>query len=160
MVPFISKFFGRTELDPDTGCIEWQGAITSTTGYGKAFYEGKRIDTHRVSWMLTHGEIPPRMDICHKCDNRKCVNPRHLFVGTRSENMRDARDKGRLNLSALHAAHPVVLSDDDVREIDRRLTAGETQASIAADFGVKRQTISKIKLRQKPRYRAILGERA
>jgi hypothetical protein len=155
---YIVKFFSRVEMDENTGCHEWQGAITAATGYGKvAFSDGSRIDTHRVSWMLTHGEIPKGMDVCHKCDNRRCVNPLHLFLGTRSQNMIDARDKGRLNLAPAHAAHPVVLTDDEVREIDRRARAGEVQQNIAADFGVKRQTVSKILLRQKPRYQRLLG---
>ena len=153
----IVRFFSRTTCDTSTGCVEWQGA-SSPTGYGKVKFEGKARDTHRVSWLLTHGDIPPATDVCHRCDNRICVNPRHLFLGSRSENMRDARDKGRLNLAAARAAHPNALSDEAVREIDRRIRTGEPQSAIAADFGVHRQTVSKIKHRQLPRYRALLGE--
>jgi hypothetical protein len=154
----IVHFFSRTTSDATTGCVEWQGA-SSPTGYGKVKHEGRAIDTHRASWLLTHGDIPPRTDVCHTCDNRICVNPRHLFLGSRSDNMRDARDKGRLNLAAARAAHPNALTDEQVREIDRRVRTGRwTQAEIAADFGVHRQTVSKIKCRQLPRYRALLGE--
>jgi len=149
------KLFART-ITTAEGCMEWQGAITSTTGYGKVKLGDRRIDTHRASWILTNGEIPDGLFICHKCDNRPCINPAHLFLGTRSDNMRDAYDKGRLNMKALVDAHPVKLTDDDVREIDRRLQDGEDSFVIAADFGVARQTVSKIKLRQRDRYARIL----
>jgi hypothetical protein len=154
----IVRFFSRTLTDTQTGCVEWQGA-SSPTGYGKVKFDGKARDTHRVSWMLTHGDIPPATDVCHKCDNRICVNPRHLFLGSRADNMRDAQNKGRLNLAAARAAHPKALSDTDVREIDRLVAIGlYSQEYIAARFGVHRQTVSKIKHRQLPRYRALLGE--
>lgn len=151
---YLAKFYARTE-PTGTGCLEWQGAINST-GYGKVKMDGRAIDTHRVSWMLTHGDIPVGMDVCHSCDNRKCVNPRHLFIGTRAENMRDARDKGRLNLEPALAAHPEFLTDAQVIEIHHRAVAGESQAAIAAEFGVVRQTVSRIKHRTSPRYRRLI----
>lgn len=150
------QFFARTEYVPATGCMEWQGAITKSTGYGKAGHDGRPMDTHRISWMLTRGPIPQGMDICHTCDNRKCVNPDHLFVGTRSENMLDAKRKGRLKLDRLYEAHYVNLSDDQVREIDARHSAGEARASIAAEFGVSPTTVSKIKHRRLKRYALLL----
>jgi len=157
---YIVKFFSRTEMNEATGCHEWQGAITSTTGYGKVYFDGKRVDTHRVSWLLAHGDIPKGMDVCHRCDNRKCVNPRHLFLGTRSDNMRDALAKGRLNIAALTASHYTTLTDEQVRDIYRRIWAGEDRQALANEYGVSPTTVSKIKHRQLKRYERLLEERA
>ena len=101
---FLASFYARTKLNEATGCFEWQGAV-SPTGYGKVKLDGKAVDTHRASWLITHGQIDAGMMICHKCDNRVCVNPLHLFCGSRSDNMRDAYMKGRLegSLSAARA---------------------------------------------------------
>ena len=79
----------------ESGCWEWQGAI-SDTGYGALTIKGKTIHAHRYSYQINIGDIPKGMFICHKCDNRKCVNPNHFFLGTNGDNMLDAREKGRM----------------------------------------------------------------
>lgn len=151
------RFYGMT-LANEVGCMEWQGAISSSVGYGKVRFHGVPTDTHRVSWMLSRGPIPVGMDVCHTCDNRACVNPLHLFLGSRKQNMVDAAAKGRTSVARAVAAHPVKLSDQAIREIDALASQGVAHDAIAARYKVARQTVSKIILRQRPRYVALLGE--
>jgi hypothetical protein len=91
-----ANFSSRTEVDSATGCWIWKGAINSR-GYGVIHTEGRQQRAHRVAWYLRHGVYPPNdRFVCHRCDNPKCVNPDHLFIGTGTDNMQDAKSKGRL----------------------------------------------------------------
>ena len=83
------------------------------------------------------------MQVCHHCDNRACVRVSHLFLGTRSDNMRDAASKGRIGVSRGESHPDAVLTDEIVRMSRIRFGAGETCQQIAADFGVNYDTLRK-----------------
>ena len=79
----------------ESGCWEWQ-ASTVTGGYGQfGISNGFNRMAHRVAWTFANGEIPEATEVCHQCDNRKCCRPRHLFLGSRKDNMQDMVAKRR-----------------------------------------------------------------
>jgi hypothetical protein len=95
--PLEERFWAKVDKSGD--CWLWTGATGGKDGYGK-IQRGRRgmgyLWAHRVAFDLEYGAIPLGLQVLHRCDNPLCVRPEHLFLGTRSDNMRDAANKGRL----------------------------------------------------------------
>lgn len=136
------------------GCWEW-AAAKFRRGYG-CIWEGgaygRTLSAHRVAYRLFVGEIPDGMCVLHKCDNRGCVKPSHLFLGNQTDNMRDMSAKGRGGRSRGEVNGVSRLTRGDVADIRRRLKLGETQKSVAAAYGVAKNTISSVHLRRNWRW--------
>lgn len=88
------RFFEKVETSES--CWKWRGSL-APNGYGQFFRAVGSRQAHRISWEYEHGEIPEGLHVCHTCDNRRCVRPSHLFLGTRSDNMKDMVIKNRHN---------------------------------------------------------------
>lgn len=88
----VERFLAQVEKR-ETGCHEWTGHTTE--GYGGLNINGKGYRAHRVSYRFFVGPIPDGLMVLHKCDNTRCVNPEHLFVGTARDNVHDMISKGR-----------------------------------------------------------------
>ncbi len=91
MDDFKKAFWENTKKEGN--CVVWQGLISN--GYGQVYKDGKTRWAHRVAWEITNGSIPKGLNVLHKCDNKPCVNPEHLFLGTQSDNLKDSVRKGR-----------------------------------------------------------------
>jgi hypothetical protein len=137
----FTKFWRR---DDGTGCWNWTGAITRL-GYGHFYFEGRQRLAHRVAWFLRYGERPTEgIQVCHRCDNRRCVNPDHLFLGTHTDNMRDCVAKGRARRASQVGSQntAAIFSDEQVRRI---LRDGRKLREIADEYECAVSTISMIK---------------
>lgn len=158
-----ARFTKKFLMDTKTGCWNWT-ASTINSGYGVIGTGPHKVETaHRVSWRIYRGPIPNDLWVLHKCDNRRCVNPDHLYLGTIRDNAQDvmrrgkpycfhlrshitpevdARRKAALPRGAAHHRSGAVLSAEEVCAIR---AAHGSQRAIASQFGITQQNVSKIR---------------
>jgi hypothetical protein len=141
--PVEERFWEKCEVRGSNECWLWRAGC-SPNGYGRinlGTHEGVEL-AHRLAWTLMRGPIPTGLSVCHHCDNPPCVNPAHLFLGTRADNLADMKQKER------HARGERMgsakLTEMDVRAIWNLLGRGVTHSTIASMYDVSNSTITNI----------------
>jgi len=130
---FVDKI-NRTSLSLDA-CWLWNGAV-SRNGYGNFWIDGQWVNSHRISYQLFISDIPNGFCVLHKCDTKRCVNPYHLFLGTRQDNMKDYHTKFE---------RPHKFSDNQIEQIfDLYNNKNCSQSEIANIFNTAQTVIGKI----------------
>lgn len=138
------RFWANVQKGGPGECWLWTGLLTDK-GYGRVFSNGRYLGAHRFSYRLHEGPVPKGLFVCHRCDNPRCVNPDHLWLGTNADNMADMAEKGRANHEPrmLGESHTrAKLTEKKVREIRRLRREGLTLEAIAKQYGVCFQTVS------------------
>ena len=154
VTPLRVRFDAKWKLDESTGCWMWT-ASCDRFGYGQ-IAQGDGLSpyrAHRVAWELYVGPIPRGLFVLHNCedkhagffDNRRCVNPSHMFLGTHQDNAEDKSRKGRCRTAAVPArTNPVRLSAGSVRMIRERRGGGETISALARELRVSRKAVKSV----------------
>jgi hypothetical protein len=136
--PLAIRFWKKVSIDEPDKCWLWTGSGSKSGGYGKITNNQKNqrpMNAHVASYELHYGPVPKGMEVCHACDVKLCVNPQHLWVGTHTDNMRDAKQKGRMR-------GPKRITPEIQDAI--RASSGRYR-EIAFRFGVSAGTVSLIK---------------
>ena len=133
----LERFWSRVNKPDKESCWNWNGEFYHD-GYGKISLRNKKFAAHRMSYSLNFGCVPAGLFVCHKCDNKACVNPNHLFLGTHEDNMRDMRNKGRRKEGRAK------VTPEQVIEIRKKWQEGFSTAQIAKSYGVRTALILRV----------------
>jgi len=137
------RFWSKVDVGDDDECWEWQRGTFKHGGYGAFQLKGAKR-AHRIAYRMEVGPIPESMQINHTCDNRICVNPRHLYCGTQLDNVRDIVRRERHN-----CAHP----PEKVLEIRERYEKEDiTQEQLAEEYNTSQSVVSRITRRETYEY--------
>lgn len=152
----VAAFWLFVDRRKPSECWEWQGSLF-VSGYGRIKFKGRAYRAHRLSYEVHFGSIPAGLLVCHRCDNKRCVNPRHLYLGTASDNVSDTAARGRIYSGDKHwshlkpervlrgANHPrAKLSSEIAAEIREGFASGINRNQLAAKYGVNWSTINRV----------------
>jgi len=145
----IARFWDKVDQRRPNDCWEWKASVTKSNGYGQFGIDRRTVGAHRVAYFLGTGEQPTGLHVLHQCDNKRCCNPAHLFLGTQQDNSDDYAAKG----FGPNLGHDQVgqrngnarLTENEVRAIR---ASDDIQRIIAARYGITQVMVSRIKLRK------------
>lgn len=137
------RFWGWVDRRGDDACWPWRGFLDEG-GYGHMAVKGQTIRAHRLAYMLMFGKIPGGLNICHKCDNPACCNPKHLFVGTTAENNVDRARKGRSADRRGERGPRAKLTSESVWEMRGLRERGTTYSKLSKMFGVSPSVVRRV----------------
>lgn len=141
-----ARYWPKVGKASDEACWLWLAKARHPYGYGRMTAgRGVNLKAHQIGWALANGPIPDGKLVLHRCDNPGCSNPSHLFLGDQTDNMGDAKRKGRMSDPPVYwgeAHHNSKLTDRQVMDI-----RGDTRpaAALAAEYGVTARTIFRIR---------------
>lgn len=144
-IGFAIRFWNKVNRRSSSDCWNWIGSLNTKTGYGQIGVGSDSNGTramrlaHRISWLIHFGEVPEKKQVLHKCDNRKCVNPNHLYLGTHKDNMQDAYNRMTMIRGERH--HNAKLTKEKVIELRNRYADGESIRSLSRSFKLDRATV-------------------
>jgi hypothetical protein len=146
MLNWETRFWDKIDKRGPDECWVWKGSI-SKNGYGSFKLGGKAQTSSRVAWLASYGRSPGEQMVLHKCDNRPCCNPAHLYLGDVKQNSRDMVERGRQRSGPVkgEANGNAKLTEAQVVEIKTLIAKGARNQDIAPLFGVTHQMISKIR---------------
>lgn len=152
VIPLEERFWSKVKRDP-VGCWEWQAARFSN-GYGSAYVSGRGKTmlkglAHRIAYSIANGPIPSDMLVCHSCDNKACVRPSHLWIGTDHDNTQDMLKKGRNTPPRGERSGKTKFKNEDVIRIRYLAESGVKWHYIASEYSIRRETVRKIVNRER-----------
>lgn len=147
-IDMAERFWSKVDKRGSDDCWLWTASVVSgKQPYGRMQWTDGLELAHRIAWSLANNQPLPDEDVLHTCDNPRCCNPQHLFLGTHDDNMYDMVTKGRASRKYGMANGRAVLTTEEVQEIKEAYASKEfTQMDLAAVFNVSQGTISDIVL--------------
>lgn len=153
----LDVFHQMVHPEPTTGCWLWSGAL-GNNGYGSLRVNGATATAHRVAFESRNGPIPAGLHVLHRCDNRACCNPDHLFLGTNAENIADSMAKGRRKgitrrrpsglkyrpMSVVGRINHMKVKPEDRVKIADMVRGGVSRRNAAKVFGISANTVMRI----------------
>ena len=146
MLEYVKR---RSIPEPMSGCWLWLGSVAGPQDHARGYYNNRGYQASHLAWMGANGQIPDGLWVLHRCDVPLCVNPAHLFLGTRTDNMRDCANKGRYFLTRHPEAqcggrNPMAkLTEEQVAEIRALSVGGSFQRDLAKRYGFSQAAIGR-----------------